>query len=93
MLITPRGFATTEFEFSRKQIIQSDIIKVDKHHGYVRHDGGKQPDHHYSAKARKQKRKYVQGPDIDGNYDSYTMVLVSQSVQSRVESMDIFIRI
>lgn len=70
----PNGLGTTTLNFSRKQLVKSQAIKVDKLNNFVRVDSG-QLNHNYSAKARKTQKKNRAGPDIDGNYDSYTMHL------------------
>jgi hypothetical protein len=72
----PSSFTTTKLTFSRKQLVKTQAIKVDKDHNFVKIDSGP-PMHRYTKDARKkQKRKKNNGgPDDDGNYDSYTMVL------------------
>lgn len=80
----PGGFKTTELKFSRRQLVKSQPIKVDKDNNFVRIDTGPQM-HHYSAQARKKKRKNKGGPDIDGNYDSYTVVLRPPIVNEDLE--------
>jgi hypothetical protein len=71
----PSREGTTEFKFSRKQLVRTDSIVVDKDHQFVRFDTGPPAAHHYSAKARKKKKQSRSGPDIDGNFATYTIVL------------------
>jgi len=70
----PGGYKTTKLQFSRRQLLQTQAIKVDKDGGFVRVDTGP-PMHHYSPDARKKKRKNKGGPDVDGYWDSYTLIL------------------
>jgi len=69
--ITPPGnVGTTKLEFSRKQIVKADTVKVDKDHVFQRLDTAP------SSRQRQNKyKKKVLGPDEDGFYDSYFVVL------------------
>jgi len=65
--VTPFGnVGTTELEFPRSQIVKADAVKVDKDHVFQRLDSG--------VSYHNRKNKNI-GPDGDGLYDSYVIVL------------------
>lgn len=69
----PKRRKSVKFKFSRKQLVKSQTIKVDKYNNFVALDTGKPP--RYSTDARRTQSKARAGPDVDGNYDSYTIHL------------------
>lgn len=79
--ITPEGRrGTIEVEFARRQLVNAQPIKVDLHGNFVKID---QSDPYSNTnrdpRRKKGKNKYrpgfEKGPDKEGNYDSYHLVL------------------
>ena len=69
----PKRRKSTKLVFSRKQLVKSQAIKVDKYNNFVAIDSGRPP--YYSAPSRKAQVYNRAGPDVDGNYDTYTIHL------------------
>lgn len=91
--VTPIGRrGTIDVDFARKQLIAAEPIKVDIDGNFVKKDDT--PDQFatsYRNKKKKGKNKYrpgfEKGPDKEGNYDSYHLILqpLSQTVQRNEE--------
>ena len=54
--------------------MKSQAIKVDKYNNFVAFDSGRSP-RHFAASSRQAQIQNRAGPDVDGNYDSYTIHL------------------
>jgi len=79
--ITPQGRrGTTEVDFARRQLLNAEPIKVDLDGNFVKKDDSDPYSNMYRDPRRKKgKQKYrpgfEKGPDKEGNYDSYHLVL------------------
>jgi hypothetical protein len=66
--ITPPGRKGTQtLKFSKKQLVRSEAIIVDKYNNFVTKDSGRR----YGTSTKKDRA----GPDSEGNYDTYTIHL------------------
>lgn len=73
--ITPPGrLGTIKVEFSRQQIVKSVAIKIDKQGNFVKLDNSPTIPM-YSGKRKGKYKSNSKGPDREGLYDSYTLVL------------------
>lgn len=83
--ITPRGRrGTITVDFARRQLLSAVPIKVDANGVFVKRDDSDPYAHSRNTYNKKGKKKYrpgfEKGPDKEGNYDSYHLVL--QPLQS-----------